>query len=64
MRTLRLYCSCGAAWTGDVPESVADKIIAVFSEVHNGPRHGCCDAETARRARAKAEAGAERRIHD
>jgi len=50
-----LYCKCGATWRGDIPETMATRIRQVWTETHNEPGCGPCDAATASRARAKAE---------
>ena len=51
-----LYCTCGAAWVGTIePDAKAEKMRSLFVEQHSGPGHERCDAETASRARAKAE---------
>ena len=56
---LRLYCRCGAAWLSTpMLLDVYTKMLEAFSEAHEGPGHGLCDAKTAARARRKAEARA------
>ncbi len=58
MAKVTLYCKCGGAWTGKLgggAKTLAD-LERTFWEAHDGPACGPCDAATARRARAKAEA--------
>jgi uncharacterized protein YbjT (DUF2867 family) len=58
---LALYCSCGAAWTGDVAPSFAAKAKREFNGLHTYPECGPATAEEATRARAQAEADEARR---
>jgi len=55
-KKMRLYCTCGAAWTGSpVNDAVAKSIKDCWDSIHSGGIHQPTSAEGARRARAKAE---------
>ena len=56
--TLRIYCTCGAAWLSTPTEmGVYAKMLREFTKAHTGTGHRLCDAKTAACARRKAEAG-------
>ncbi len=61
---LAMYCVCGAAWgwgSGADGRTVA-RMKRLFWVAHTGEGHGCCDARTAARARAKSERAAARQM--
>lgn len=55
MKTIGLYCTCGAAWTGRVHDYAVEKITMIWRSQHEGNGHAPCDSITARRARIGAE---------
>lgn len=50
-----LYCKCGGAWRGNMPDDAAAYFREAWAATHNAPGCGPCDAATASRARTKAE---------
>jgi hypothetical protein len=48
---IQLFCKCGAGAEGEVgPLSAAEKLRRLWYEVHDGPGHGDCEREEAKRA--------------
>lgn len=55
---MKLYCKCGAAWTGTLGSKRLDAHLeAEFYKIHSGDGHEPCDAKTAARARGKQDGG-------
>lgn len=51
-----LFCRCGAGAEGEIlPDSAAEKVIAAWREIHQGPGHVCCTREEAVKAMMRAE---------
>jgi hypothetical protein len=61
---LRLFCTCGAAWFGTIPDDAKAERLKrdIWDAVHTGPGHAPCDTQTAARARAKEEAAGEAEV--
>ncbi len=51
-----LFCSCGAGAEGEIlPDSAADKLIAFWRGLHQGPGHKSCTRKEAAAAMMRAE---------
>lgn len=52
---IALFCKCGAGAEGEIrPDAAAEKFLAFWAQVHEGPEHGACDrAEAALALRLK-----------
>ena len=65
LTNLRLYCRCGAAWTGNgIPPREARLIQNTWDKRHTGSGCGPTDAAGARAARRRAEHEFERSLKE
>jgi hypothetical protein len=51
MNKFRLYCTCGAGWSGTVSGKGHKVILKYWNEIHAGEGHGPCAAAFAAKKR-------------
>ena len=53
--SMTIYCLCGAKMRVSAPGRVAEKVIRLFWQTHDGSGHGSCNAKACDQNRRNAE---------